>query len=67
MSRHSVLLQEMASKELASRQRQEQLTELVSQAEKSRQDALAQAQEQLESVKQAYRVGQKRDVVLWIL
>ncbi len=47
----------MASKELCARQKQDQLVQLASQAEKARQDAVAAAQEQMEVIKQNYRVS----------
>ena len=57
MERHSALLQEMASKELAARNKHEQLVLLANQAEKARQDGLTAARESVDSVKQSYRVS----------
>ena len=56
MERHSALLSELASKERQSREKQEQLVKLASQAEKARQDAIASLQQQTEALKQTYRV-----------
>ena len=50
------VLQEMAQKELAARQRHEQLSEAASAAERARQDALAKGSQQAETIKQSYRV-----------
>lgn len=56
MERHSALLSQLASKERQSREKQEQLVKLASQAEKARQDAIASLQQQTEALKQTYRV-----------
>ena len=56
MERHSALLQEMAQKELAARQRHEQLAEAAAAAERARQDAMAKGGQEAEQIKQSYRV-----------
>lgn len=56
MERHSALLQEMAAKELSARQKLDQLTQLATQAEKLRQDGVAEAQKNGEQIKQSFRV-----------
>ena len=56
MERHSTLLQEMASKEKSSRDKHDQLLKLANQAEKARQDAVANLQQETESLRQTYRV-----------
>lgn len=57
MERHSSLLQEMAAKELAARNRHEELVKLANQAEKAKQDAVANAQTTQEVLKQTFKVG----------
>lgn len=56
MERHSALLQEMAAKELASRHKHEQLVILANQSEKAKQDLEIKAQNQVEALKQTFRV-----------
>ncbi len=57
MAHHEIhFLQDMAAKELSWRQKQDDLVSLANQAERAKQDAAAGAKEQLEAVKQAYRV-----------
>ena len=57
MERHSILLQEMASKEKAAREKHDQLFKLASQAERARQDAVANLQQETEALRQTYRVN----------
>ena len=56
MERHSTLLQEMAAKEKSSRDKHDQLLKLANQAEKARQDAVANLQQETEALRQSYRV-----------
>ena len=55
MERHSTLLQEMASKEKAARDKHDQLLKLANQAERARQDAVANLQQETEALRQTYR------------
>lgn len=59
MERHSALLQEMASKELAARHKHDQLVQLANQAERAKQDQQAAAEEKAEALKQTYRVSKR--------
>ena len=56
MERHSTLLQEMAAKEKSSRDKHDQLLKLANQAERARQDAVANLQQETEALRQSYRV-----------
>ena len=57
MERHSTLLQEIASKEKAARDKHDQLLKLANQAERARQDAIANLQQETEVLRQSYRVS----------
>ena len=57
MERHSTLLQEMAAKEKAARDKHDQLLKLANQAERARQDAVANLQQETEALRQSYRVS----------
>ena len=57
MERHSQLLQEMAAKEKAARDKHDQLLKLANQAERTRQDAAADWQQETETLKQSYEVS----------
>ena len=57
MERHSTLLQEMALKEKAARDKHDQLLKLANQAERARQDAVANLQQETEALRQSYRVS----------
>ena len=63
MERHSTLLQEMASKEKAARDKHDQLLKLANQAERARQDAVANLQQETEALRQSYRVSLDFDVI----
>ena len=58
MERHSTLLQEIASKEKAARDKHDQLLKLANQAERARQDAIANLQQETEALRQSYKVSQ---------
>ncbi len=47
----------MAAKELAARQKHEQLAHLAQQTEKAKQDAVSAGREQAEAVRQSFRVS----------
>ena len=64
MERHSTLLQEMASKEKAARDKHDQLLKLANQAERARQDAVANLQQETEALRQSYRVSLEFDVMV---
>ena len=64
MERHSTLLQEMASKEKAARDKHDQLLKLANQAERARQDAVASLQQETEALRQSYRVSLEFDVMV---
>ena len=57
MERHSTLLQEMAAKEKGARDKHDQLLKLANQAERARQDAVANLQQETEVLRQSYRVS----------
>ena len=64
MERHSTLLQEMASKEKAARDKHDQLLKLANQAERARQDAVANLQQETEALRQSYRVSLDFNIVV---